>query len=549
MSKRAVIYARYSSDKQSENSIEDQVRVCKERIDREKLSLGEIYTDRAISAASQFRPSYQQMLRDAAEKKFDVVVTEALDRLSRNLSDIAHLFETLNFLGIEILTVSEGIVGVLDVGLRGTMNQLYLTDLRQKVHRGLKGRIKQGRSAGGNSYGYRVVPGLAEDGTRGQREIIEAEAAIVRRIFEDYASGKSPKKIALGLNQDGIAGPRGKDWGQSTINGNAARGTGILNNEFYIGRLVWNRLRYMKDPATGKRISHLNDETEWLIEEVPEARIIDQNLWQRVKDRQASLSLNRSATGRQSGFWDRRRPRYLLSGLIKCGECGGGYSKISATLFGCSTARNKGTCQNRLNIRRDTLEATILNGLKHHMVKPELYKEFLIEFQKEWNTSIAINESQHKDQRREKASAEDRIKNLVEAIATGQGTKSLTSEIASLETRIEEIDEALGVQPSTPPPLVHPNVPELYRRKLEQLTDLLEDPELKDEVFEVIRSLIDEIVLTPVQGKLRVDLKGDLAGLLRLAQDAKNPASENKDGIAQVKLVAGVGFEPTTFRL
>jgi site-specific DNA recombinase len=84
------------------------------------------------------------------------------------------------------------------------------------------------------------------------------QAEVVERIFRDYASGTSPRAIAFGLNREGVPGPRGSAWAQSTINGNRQRGTGVLNNELYIGRLVWNRLEYVKDPDTGKRVSRLN---------------------------------------------------------------------------------------------------------------------------------------------------------------------------------------------------------------------------------------------------------------------------------------------------
>ncbi|GLS79568.1 recombinase family protein [Paracoccus marinus] len=93
----------------------------------------------------------------------------------------------------------------------------------------------------------------------------------MRRIFEDYPKGTSPQKIA---------GPNGGHWGTSTILGNRERGTGILNNELYVGRRVWNRLRYVKDPGTGKRISRLNSENDWVITDVPRLRIVDDTLWE-----------------------------------------------------------------------------------------------------------------------------------------------------------------------------------------------------------------------------------------------------------------------------
>lgn len=112
------------------------------------------------------------------------------------------------------------------------------------------------------------------------RSINETEAEVVRRIFRAYAAGKSAKRIAVELNEAGVPAPSGADWGFSTINGNPKRGTGILNNELYIGRLIWNRQRFVKDPDTGKRQARPNPESECVAQEVPKLRIVDDALWQ-----------------------------------------------------------------------------------------------------------------------------------------------------------------------------------------------------------------------------------------------------------------------------
>ena len=151
------------------------------------------------------------MLAGAREGAFDVVVAEALDRLSRDQEDVAGLFKRLRFAGIRIVTLSEGEVSELHVGLKGTMNALFLKELAAKTHRGLRGRVEAGRSGGGVTYGYQVIRRLAPDGTPvvGERQIDPAEAAIVFRIFKAYGAGESPKKIALRLNAAAIPAPRG----------------------------------------------------------------------------------------------------------------------------------------------------------------------------------------------------------------------------------------------------------------------------------------------------------------------------------------------------
>lgn len=137
----------------------------------------------------------------------------------------------MRFQGIPIVTVAEGEISELHIGLKGTMSSPFLKDLAQKTHRGLEGRVRKGKSAGGVTYGYDVVRTFQSDGslTTGNRTINEEHAAIVRRIFQDFVASKSPRTIAGALNEEGIAGPRSKGWGMSTIYGNWRRGTAIEN--------------------------------------------------------------------------------------------------------------------------------------------------------------------------------------------------------------------------------------------------------------------------------------------------------------------------------
>lgn len=153
--------------------------------------------------------------------------------MSRDQEDIAGLFKRLRFAGAKIVTLSEGAVDELHVGLKGTMNALFLRDLAAKIRRGQRGRVVNGYSAGGLSYGYRVVKKVDERGEpiRGLREIDEEQAEVVRRIFREFASGRSARAIAAGLNRDGILSPFGGEWAASTINGNLKRRSGFLYNE------------------------------------------------------------------------------------------------------------------------------------------------------------------------------------------------------------------------------------------------------------------------------------------------------------------------------
>lgn len=415
---KAAIYARYSTDMQRDASIEDQIRLCVERAEADGNNVVKTYSDHATSGATLLRSGIQALLADAQKGRFNIIIAEALDRLSRDQEDIAGIFKRLSFAGVKILTLSEGEINHLHIGLKGTMNALFLKDLADKTRRGLRGRVEAGKSGGGKSYGYDVVKRFDAEGEaiRGDRLINKREANIIIRIFADYSAGKSPKAIAAQLNVEGIPGPTGNSWGQSTINGNRQRGTGILNNELYVGRLIWNRLRYIKDPETGKRVSRLNPEDEWITQDVPDLRIIDQSLWDQVKKRQGKLELNNK---KNKDFWTKQRPRYLLSGLIRCGACGGGFSVISQTHIGCANARNKGTCTERRSIKRTTLEDIVLDGLKHQLMDPELCKVFAEEYVKELTRLHSKSRDNQDSHKAELDRIDHDLEKLVDAICAG----------------------------------------------------------------------------------------------------------------------------------
>ena len=172
-------------------------------------------------------------MQDAQRGKFEIVLAEALDRVSRDQADVATLFKHLRFAGVQIVTLSEGEISELHVGLKGPMNALFLKDLAAKTHRGIRGRVEKGKSGGGLSYGYDVVKHTDAEGEpiRGERTVNEAQADIVRRVFHAFAAGISPRAIARRLNEEGIPGPDGALWTDSTLRGHAARGTGLINNE------------------------------------------------------------------------------------------------------------------------------------------------------------------------------------------------------------------------------------------------------------------------------------------------------------------------------
>jgi site-specific DNA recombinase len=532
---RAVIYARYSTDLQNQASIEDQVRLCRERIEREGWSFYGVYEDRGVSGASHLRAGYQRLIANARACAFDVVVAEALDRLSRDQEHVAGLFKQLSFAGVRMVTLSEGEISELHVGLKGTMNALFLKDLADKTRRGLRGRIEAGKSGGGIAYGYRVVRAFdaAGEPVRGDRTIDPGEAAVVERIFREYAGGRSPRVIAQALNKEGVPGPDGKAWGPSTIYGNWRRGTGVLNNELYIGVLVWNRQRFVKDPTTGKRQARLNPPEAWIREAVPDLRIVGEALWQAVKARQ--LVMREEAFGAGVTPCKARRPRTLLSGLVKCGCCGGGYVVISRDHMGCATARDRGTCTNRLTIRIDVLERSVLAGLQTELMRDELVALFIAEFKAELDRITAGSNAGMETARREIATVERQIRAIIEAVKQGFASSTLREELGMLERRKAELSRS-AARPA-PVPVLHPNLAELYRRKVAGLREALSDEATREEAADVLRSLVAEVRLVPVDGVLTIRLRGELAAMLEAANE--KPRREAGSVDLQTKLVAG----------
>ena len=556
---RVALYARYSSDLQSDHSIEDQVRLCTEYAAKNGWSVVECYSDAGLSGASLMRPGIQALIRDANDGRFEIVLAEALDRLSRDQEDIAGVYKRMQFAGVEMVTLSEGAISTLHIGLKGTMNALFLKDLADKTRRGLRGRVEHGKSGGGIAYGYDVVKHFDANGEalKGERAINEEQAVIIRRIFEEYAmQNRSPKAIAAKLNEEAIPAPSGQAWGQSTINGNRRRGTGILNNELYIGQLVWNRQRFIKDPATGKRVTRLNDESAWVRQDVPELRIIPQDLWEAAKSRQKELD------ARPNGLWQRNRPRYLLSGLLRCGVCGGGYAKINASHYGCAASKNKGesVCANRKTIKRDVLESKVLSALQTHLMRDDLLHIFCEEYTRALNALRRAQDSALLEAKAEKDKLTKERAHILKAIREGIGAALVRDDLERIVARLEALEDQITQGSTDPRPLLHPAMAMRYREEVASLRETLSHSGGQGEAAKHLRGLIEKIVLTPKEGReeLQIDLYGDLAGILIMAADKtghqkrerlRNAVNDNIPEPSKIVLVAGAGFEPATFGL
>ena len=554
---RAVIYARYSSDKSREASIPDQIRVCQELADRHGWEVIAVFQDAAISGASSFRTGYEDLLAQARSRKFDVVVAESLDRLSRDQTDVALLYKTLKFADVQIWTLSEGQVNEMHVGLKGTMNAIFLIDLAAKTHRGLRGRVEAGKAGGGLSYGYSVVLALNERGERicGDRLIHPDESRVVQRIFAMFAGGNSPIAIAKALNAEKVPGPGGRAWQDTTIRGHAERGTGILRNELYIGKLVWNRMRYLKDPDSGRRVSRMNEREKWVVQPVPNLRILDAGVWSAVQSRLGLIRAKRGADKPvQPKFWDERRPKHLLTGKVFCGSCGGTLGNTGKDYLACTAAQKMGTCSNRKSVKRPAIEKLVTDGLRHHLMDPLMFSEFAEAFSAECDRSAAEGERGKGGKARELAQVRSKIGKLVDAVADGLNSTSVQGKLAALEEQEAALQQEVEAV-TTPAVRLAPDLASLYRAELERLGESA-DADEPSANRELIRGLVDRVTVTPAPGgDLIVALEGDIVAMIGLAQNAESgrkrapSAIDRAIFVRSVKVVAGTGFEPVAFRL
>ncbi|GAA4778274.1 recombinase family protein [Stakelama sediminis] len=541
---RIAIYARYSSELQKESSIEDQLRVCREYAEKQGWEIVQTYADKEESGASLLRPGIQSLFEDAQSGSFELVLSEALDRISRDQADIAIVYRDMTFQEIRLHTLSEGAIDQLHVGLKGTMNALFLKDLKLKIRRGMRGRIENGKSGGGIGYGYAVLKQFDANGEpiRGDRTIKEDEAAIIRRIFDEYGAGMSPREIAKRLNAEGVKAPRGDAWSPSSINGNRLRGAGIINNELYVGRLVWNRQKFIKDPKTGKRITRYNPQSEWVIHDVPELRIVTDEQWEKVRERQGSLDLLTEDSIRERASERARRPKYLLTGLAKCGCCGSAYVVKNATQIGCANYFDKGQCRNSMRVKRQEVEEMVLEGLRTRLMEPAMYEEFCREYTRSFNALQTEKTRARASKEAELERNRRRVKQMVDAICEGMPALPMKDEMVALEARREVLEAELAVK-DEPVPMLHPSLAIRYRDELEKLHTGLTSEENRTEAFDVIRGLIDRVIVQPQEDGYSVTLEGDLCAILNLAGD--------KDlcrvlPLSGVTMVAEEGLEPPT---
>lgn len=511
---KAAIYARYSTDLQDPRSISDQFVYCREYAARENIEVVRTFADEARSGGSMIdRDGLLDLMQAARAKQFDVVIVEALDRLSRDMEDLAGLHKRLQFAGVEIRAVNDG-PGPVDevvVGLKGLIGHMYRVDNAKKVRRGMFGVVREGRSAGGRAYGYRPVPGQA-----GHLEVVAEEAEIIRRIFSEYLDGNSPRRIAWGLNRDHVPPPRGKAWNASTINGNAQRGNGILNNELYRGQIVWNKVRMIHDPETGRRVSRINAAQDRHRTPATHLRIVSEETYDRVR----TLRLN--ATRQKPEM--QRRPKRILSGLLRCGVCGSGMSTTGKDKSGrvrirCSAARESGTCPDPKTCYLDTVEELVIQTLLRELRNPREVTDFIGSYIEARKRLVANSERRRGSLSRKIATKTREIDRMVDGYAKGFLTDAdLATRLPTLKTERQELEQELAEVPREVNVVaLHDKALSQYEIKLAQLREELQAgvDDGNSAGAKGLRELVDSVTVYPNrQGAVGIKIQGKLNALI-----------------------------------
>ena len=528
---KAALYARFSTDRQSESSIEDQYRVCSDRCAKEGLLVVARFEDQGISgAAIGNRPGFLAMVEAATTADFDALVVMDLTRLSRSQGDLSKVIDRLTSRGIRIIGVQDGYDNArkghkLQAGLSGIMGEAFREMVSERTYAALESRALQGKPAGGKCYGY-----------------ADGEAEIVRQIFDWYVTGRSGIWIATELNRRGVPSPgsswnrktrRRGGWAASAISGDPRRGVGILNNEVYIGRTIWNRSKWMKDPDTGKRRQVLRPHGEWIIRENEDDRIVPQATWDAVKTRQRIRQAevgDRIRKGFKKGLG--RAPRYAFSSLIKCELCGSNLVMESSRSYICSGYVNGRICSNNIRVRRDILEDRLTEKIRRDLLSDEVVADF--------RSRVAQAMRRAKPARGRRQELEREVQNIVEAIGNGLLSPSLSSRLQAAEKELETLqfsEKVVSVKDVMR--LIGPAV-RAYRLRIAKLPETIR--EAPDVARKVIRDGVGAIVVEPREA---TDGSTYLVAKMGLELQPLLAAGGN----LPIDVVAGAGFEPATFGL
>lgn len=520
---RVVTYSRFSSDHQKESSLVDQERNCATYAARQCWTITKGYQDAGISGSTSERPGYQAMLTDAKAKLFDVVLVDDLSRLSRDSIETEQTRRRLLHWGIRLIGVSDGIDTAskgskMLVSMKGMMNDVFLDDLGDKIHRGQSGQALSDYHTGGRLYGYRHVPlpHPTEKDAYGRpaivavrREIDPEQARVLREIGKRYAAGQPISTIVDDLNRRGVPGPsahyhrvipskRAGTWSRCAM-------YRLLKNRTFIGESTWNKRQWVTDPETGSSEARMRPESEWIVRRRDDLRIFSDAIWDQIQARMTT-DTKTSRPGRKG--------KYLLSGLLKCAVCGGNYTVQSYYQFGCATHHDQGkaVCTNRIRVARDLVGGTILTALQHDLFSDEVFAAVVKEATRALAEANRERTPAVSAQARSLAKVEGEIANLMTAIKAGILTPSTKHELERLEAERHRL-----TAPTIPVPdrvvTLLPRIKERYQKMVSRLASLP-----STEAREQIRQLVGEITLTPMKDgrHLSAELTGHYQGLMEL---------------------------------
>lgn len=511
----AASYARYSTDRQSETSCADQHRITRARAAHEALQVTAEYSDDQVSGATpmRLREAGARLLADMVAGAYQVLLVEGLDRLARDLVDQETIVRRLEHLGVRIIGVADGYdsragsatTRIMHRGMRGIINEVYRHDVAVKTHRGLAARHERGLAVSSAPYGYRI-----ETTAGGKRLVIdEYESEWVRWIFDRFNAGASARTIAHELNARRVAAPRGGTWCVSAIYGHPAKACGILRNELYVGRYVWNRSRWVKDPDTGRRRRTERPPTEWQRAEMPELRIVDDEAWQAAQARRNAPRMEGGTKGRGG------RVRTLLSGLVRCGTCGGAVVSLDSRRYGCGAHKDRGAavCGQRTAVPIGVMDAAVLDVVRQELSDEQTLQE-LIEYIRQ-----AQREQARRDPARELRERQDvvnaEIANLTDAIARLGWSDAIGQRLRLAELERQQLTNELERIARPQPTNLIPRLADVARAALAELERHLRAD--MPRAREALRGLIGTATLQENGGEVLLVLESEAAPLMLAA--------------------------------
>ena len=510
----AAVYARYSSDNQKATSIADQILSCRRFAATRDIVVLEdhIYSDHATSGARRDRIGLSALLASGTDGLFDLVLVDDLSRMARDLAFMLELVWSFRYNGIGVWSVADNIntlddETILMLQVRGVFNEQMLRDLRKKTHRGQLGRKADDSFVGEATFGYRTIwLGAVRKDPHGRlaperygKSIDPVQADVVRRVFRDFADGHAITRIVKDLNAERVPGRyrTEKGWSPSTV-------SRMLGNTKYKGVWTWNKTRNMRDPRTGRRYFLDRPESEWVVVEDENLRIIDQPLWDAVQRRRVEVRRAWPGAPKQRGFSKAQQsrvqtfPPHLLSGAMVCDRCGGTVGLVSGKghgYYGCLGAV-KLACENAVKVPRRLAEDVILRSVQNRLLEPEPLQRMLRRVEEEAKSVYSEIPVALGAKRMELQAAKRRQVNLVEYVADGEGTKAVRAELAELEPRVEGLEKQLaGLQRASDKVIRAPSLGWL-RKRLKKCRSLLELRTAKSAGF--LRRLLCPIRLEPV---------------------------------------------------